>query len=89
MVKNYAQFARTKDEKSEALSWMEVAFYIRPNSQENTNNYANILYVLGHKTKAIELKEQAYEMGLKEGIKRISFLKQELDLMKAGEPIQL
>lgn len=41
------------------------------------------------KRRQIELKEQAYEMGLKEGIKRISFLKQELDLMKAGEPIQL
>ncbi|MBD0824243.1 thioredoxin family protein [Aestuariibaculum marinum] len=89
MVKDYVGFVNTKEEKKEVLSWMEVAYYIRPNSAENTSNYANILYVVGDKNQAIELKEEAYKLGQEENLKRLSAIKGELDLMKAGEDILL
>ncbi|MEL0454669.1 thioredoxin fold domain-containing protein [Flavobacteriaceae bacterium SZ-1-7] len=87
MVKDYVTFANTEAEKKEVLSWMEVAYYIRPNSAENTSNYANILYLIGDKNQAIELKEEAYGLGQKEGLKRLSTIKRDLDLMKAGDDI--
>ena len=89
MVKDYVRFVTYEEEKKEVLSWMEVAYYIRPNSAENTSNYANILYLIGDKNKAIEIKEEAYKLGVKEGLKRLSTLKRDLDLMKAGEDILL
>jgi len=89
MVKDYVTFVDSEEEKREMLSWMEVAYYIRPNSAENTSNYSNILYVIGYKNKAIEFKEEAYKLGQKENLKRLSAIKGELDLMKAGEDILL
>ncbi|MCR8666549.1 thioredoxin fold domain-containing protein [Aestuariibaculum sp. M13] len=89
MLKDYVGFVNTQEEKKEVLSWMEVAYYIRPNSAENTSNYANILYVAGDKNKAIEVKEEAFKLGQEENLKRLSAIKGELDLMKAGEDILL
>ncbi|WP_370478528.1 thioredoxin family protein [Tamlana flava] len=89
MVKDYVTFVNSEAEKKEVLSWMEVAYYIRPNSAENTSNYANILYLIGDKNQAIELKEEAYYLGEKEGLKRLSTIKRDLDLMKTGEDILL
>ncbi|WP_053975851.1 thioredoxin family protein [Mangrovimonas xylaniphaga] len=89
MLKDYVGFVNTEEEKKEALSWMEVAYYIYPNSAENTSNYANILYVLGDKDRGVEMKEEAYKLGKEENLKRLSAIKGELDLMKAGEDILL
>ncbi|SFT12652.1 Thioredoxin-like [Zhouia amylolytica] len=89
MVKDYVAFVNTEEEKKEVLSWMEVAYYIRPESARNTSNYANILYLIGDKSQAIELKEAALKLGEKEKLKRLSTIKTDLDLMKAGETITL
>ncbi|MGJ5642387.1 thioredoxin family protein [Formosa sp. S-31] len=89
MLKDYVQFVNTEAEKQEVKSWMDTIYYIRPNSAENTSNYANILYVLGDKEQAIKLKEEALRLGQEEKLKRLSAIKGELDLMKAGEDILL
>lgn len=89
MVKDYVPFVNTEDEKKEVLFWVEVAYYIYPNSAETTSNYANVMYMIGDKDKALELKEEAYILGQKEGLKRLSTIKRDLDLMKAGEDILL
>lgn len=89
MLKDYVRFVNSEEEKKETLSWMELAYYIRPNSAENTSNYANIIYIIGDKNKAIELKEEAYKLGQEENLKRLSAIKGELDLMKEGEDILL
>lgn len=89
MLKDYVPFLTTEEEKKEALSWIETAYYIRPGAAENMNQYANIQYLIGDKDLAIKVKEEAYQAGLKEGLKRVETIKAGLDLMKAGENIVL
>lgn len=89
MVKDYVQFVNTEAEVEEVKSWMDKVYYIRPNSAVNTSNYANILYVIGYKQEAIELKEEALRLGQLEKLKRLSAIKGELELMKAGEALLL
>ncbi|WP_083191631.1 thioredoxin family protein [Formosa haliotis] len=89
MVKDYLPFVSTEAEKQEVLSWMALAYYIRPNSAENTSQYANVMYVVGDKNEAVTLKEEAFKLGQKENLKRLSAIEGELDIMKAGEPILL
>lgn len=90
MVNNYAKFAETEQEKEDVIRWMKVGYDIIPGDAITISAYANVLYFLGKdKNKAIELKEEAYQIISKEEGKAGAAIKADLELMKAGEPIVL
>ena len=89
MLKDYAPFVNTEEEKEEVLSWMETAYYIWPDSAKSTNNFAKIMYLVGDREKAIELQEKAYKLGKQEKMKRLSVIQNNLELMKLGKEISL
>ncbi|MFV0566309.1 MAG: thioredoxin fold domain-containing protein [Flavobacteriaceae bacterium] len=89
MVKDYLPFVKTETEKQDVLNWMETAYYIRPGATETMDQYANVQYIIGNKNLAIKVKEEAYQAALNEGLKRAASIKAALDLMKAGENLDL
>ncbi len=90
MVNDFAKFVKTDQEKADVVRWMKVAYDIKPDDALNMSHYANILYMFSdHKTEAIDIKTKAYEKALKEGNKRSSGMKTDLELMKSGEEVTL
>ncbi len=90
MVASYAQFADSDKDKADVIRWMKVAVDIYPDDASTLSTYANVMYLFSEdKAKAIEIKEQAYQIAKKEGNKRADGILEDLQLMKEGEDITI
>jgi len=90
MTQTYARFAETEKDKKDVLRWMKVAYDIVPGDSSIMNVYANLLYTFGdNKAEAIAIKEEAYQIDLKQGGKNADGIKTDLNTMKAGKSITL
>tara|TARA_R110001606_G_scaffold399236_1_gene582620 strand:- start:13870 stop:15198 length:1329 start_codon:yes stop_codon:yes gene_type:complete len=90
MVYSYANFVKTAKEKEDVLRWMKVAYDIIPGDAKIMSEYANILYLFGNdKPQAIKLKEEAYRIAVKEGVKTKDAMRLDLNVMRKGKIINL
>uniref|UniRef100_UPI00321728BB thioredoxin family protein n=1 Tax=uncultured Draconibacterium sp. TaxID=1573823 RepID=UPI00321728BB len=90
LVNSYSKFVVSDEEKSEVVAWMKTAYDLLPGDATTMSDYGNILYLFGNdKAKAIEIKEEAYEIALndtKDHGKSTGILA-DIELMKSGEKI--
>lgn len=90
MVYSYVQFVRTDKEKEDVLRWMKVAYDIIPGDAKTMSDYANVLYLFdSNKTRAISIKEEAYQIAVKEGAKSKDVIRLDLNAMKEGKTINI
>lgn len=90
MSRNYAQFIETENEKKEVLSWMKVAYDIKPGDATMMSTYADYLYLFGNnKPEAISIKSEAYQIASTKDTKNAEGIKIDLESMKAGKSIVL
>ncbi len=90
MVYSYSKYARTEQEKQDAIRWMKVAYDIIPGDAAITSQYATVIYLLdGDKEEAIRLMEEALEHAKGSDNKRNAGIQKDLELMKAGKSIVL
>ncbi|WP_162558668.1 thioredoxin family protein [Robertkochia solimangrovi] len=89
MVEDYSKFVQTERDKADVQRWMKVAYDIIPYDPIIMSTYANVLYMYGDKDKALEIKEEAFELAQKEDLKRASGILADLEMMKEGDEITL
>lgn len=88
MVKPYAKFVTTEEDKEDALKWIHTAYYIFPGDYSVMNEYATALYLYSDKKEeAIKIKKEAYLLAEEDDSKRSGSFKADLDAMIAGEEI--
>ncbi|GAA4293060.1 thioredoxin family protein [Aestuariibaculum suncheonense] len=89
MVKDYALFANTEEEKQDVLDWMGIVYYIRPGEAIAMSEYANVLYVFGDKNEALSVMGEAVKIAEKDGLKRANGIKKDYEIMEVGGKLTL